>query len=419
MLIWILQTGEPIYGDDKKYQPMRAKNLTESLIKKGHKVILISSNFFHQEKKNRFQNLKTFKKIEIKKNLIQILIPSTGYKKNVSIKRIYDHLVLGINLNNFLKTDYALDNKPDKVFIGYPPCESALFISKWCKKFNIPYIVDVKDLWPEVFLENKRGLEFIFVKLISLYFDALNYFIFKYRGGMVTISDYFLKFLEKKFSNKNVNNEVIYLTKPVLKDKLNFNQKRKIKKIIKKNHFNILFVGNLSDFFNFETLIKCSSYMDQKNIKHKFLIAGPDVPVVLKKIQILKKKYNAENFEYIGFVDSLTNIDLMNKADIFIAPIRNTPVFKKSIPNKIINCIQLGVPFLTPLIGQVSKIVEENQIGLIYDENDHLSLYEKIFSLIKNKKKIEIMKKNINTYKKKYDHDENYRKLTNLLEKLD
>ena len=90
MNIFIFQTGEPLHCDYPKKRPMRAINLSNAFSQRNHKVTLISSSFFHQEKKHR--SLKLAKK-KINKNLDIVLIPSPGYKNNVSLTRLFDHFV--------------------------------------------------------------------------------------------------------------------------------------------------------------------------------------------------------------------------------------------------------------------------------------------------------------------------------------
>ena len=60
MLVWILQTGEPLNCDGNQLRPMRAINLSKALVSKGHKVEIISTRFFHQEKRFR-KNIKNNK----------------------------------------------------------------------------------------------------------------------------------------------------------------------------------------------------------------------------------------------------------------------------------------------------------------------------------------------------------------------
>ena len=88
MLVWILQTGEPLHIDNDNSRPMRAMNLSDKLVGSGHSVILWSSAFNHRIKKHRSKKYETHK---VNDNLEIRLIPSYGYKKNISLARLLDH----------------------------------------------------------------------------------------------------------------------------------------------------------------------------------------------------------------------------------------------------------------------------------------------------------------------------------------
>ena len=51
MHFWIFQSGENLHLDNDNFRPMRAINLANTLINKGHTVSLWSSDFYHQKKK--------------------------------------------------------------------------------------------------------------------------------------------------------------------------------------------------------------------------------------------------------------------------------------------------------------------------------------------------------------------------------
>ena len=55
MQICIFQTGEPLHIDKGNYRPMRCMLLADKLIENGHKVTIISSDFFHQKQIHRYQ----------------------------------------------------------------------------------------------------------------------------------------------------------------------------------------------------------------------------------------------------------------------------------------------------------------------------------------------------------------------------
>ena len=39
------------------------------------------------------------------------------------------------------------------MFVGYPPIEIAKVMIDYCNRNRIPVLLDVKDLWPEIFVE--------------------------------------------------------------------------------------------------------------------------------------------------------------------------------------------------------------------------------------------------------------------------
>ena len=145
MKVWILQTGEPLHIDSAGLRPMRAMNLSNALIAKGHQVVLWSSDFDHFSKKHRTGKTST---IQVSENLELRLISSRGYKSHVGLSRLFDHAQLEFNLRKELKNQ----TPPDVAFIGYPPIETAWVMTNWLARKSVPSLLDVKDAWPDVLL---------------------------------------------------------------------------------------------------------------------------------------------------------------------------------------------------------------------------------------------------------------------------
>ena len=198
MHICIFQTGEPLHIDDGSYRPMRAMLLADALIKRNHKVTLISSCFFHQRKIFRSKNFTT---INVKKNLIIELIPSLGYQKHIGIKRILDHLILSFNLYRFLKK--RKDFTPDRIFLGYPPIETSFIMIRWANKLGIPIMLDVKDNWPENFIEPFPNSIKILVRLLIYPYFKLSKYIFNNADSITSITDSFLNWIKLFLKKRN------------------------------------------------------------------------------------------------------------------------------------------------------------------------------------------------------------------------
>ena len=100
LLVWVLQTGEPLHIDPDLPRPMRAMNLSDVLVRAGHRVVLWSSAFHHQGKRHRST---TSQRIRVSDRLEIRLIPSRGYTRNIGLGRLVDHAQLGLNLTALLR----------------------------------------------------------------------------------------------------------------------------------------------------------------------------------------------------------------------------------------------------------------------------------------------------------------------------
>ena len=149
MKIWIFQTGEPLHTDSDFPRPMRAMNLANALIDEGHQVVVWSSAFYHQKKTHR---AKKFVSLVVSENLKVNLIPSRGYNRNIGFARLKDHYELGRNLS-FELDSTTQEDTPDIAFVGFPPIEFANAAVQFCKKNQLPFILDAKDMWPDYFVE--------------------------------------------------------------------------------------------------------------------------------------------------------------------------------------------------------------------------------------------------------------------------
>ena len=273
MLVWILQTGEPLNCDGNQLRPMRAINLSKALVEKGHKVEIISTRFFHQEKKFRKDI-----KINNKPGIIETLIDSPGYESNISFRRLFDHHILSFNLlMNLLKRE----KKPDIMFVGFPPIEWS-FVSI-CYSFlkSIPIVIDVKDLWPDIFWDKedinplkKEFIKFLFLpyRIYSIFVASLTDYI---TGPTELIAKYYKNNYQNKFLSKILkNHDPKTFPSPIVPPKEEEQIKQDIVKTDPKECLNILFIGSLMSVYDFETIKKSIEILNKKEIKIQLFIAG-------------------------------------------------------------------------------------------------------------------------------------------------
>lgn len=406
MHICIFQTGEPLHIDQGKYRPMRCMLLADKLIENGHKVSLISSSFFHQRKIFRF---KSYKSIKVNKNLNIYLIPSLGYKNHIGIKRIIDHIILAFNLHVFLKKNEKFF--PDKIFLGYPPIETSLVMIIWGMKKKIPIILDVKDNWPENFIEVFPNNLKSVAKLLLLPYFFFAKFIFKKSYKITSITESFIEWI-KIISKDNLaicEGNSKYFVSPLVRKPIKLNDKiyedskkfwldRKIN-IFEEKHFS--FIGSLTKSFDFNLIYFAAKYLSNRKPEYKFIICG-----LGDQKNILEKHFlNLENVIFVGEIDQYKSKLLISSSIATLAPYINNSNFNNSIPNKVIESLENKVPFITNNHGELKKMID-NKMNGVYVPNykdESLSIFIK---LIEDKKFLNQLKENaFQSYEDQYNFD--------------
>ena len=85
---------------------------------------------------------------------LQTLIHVPAYKSNVSLRRIWSHLVFAWKVRGYLN---ALVEKPKVVYCTMPTSSSAYVCARYCKKHRVKFVIDVIDLWPDSLLPLVKG----------------------------------------------------------------------------------------------------------------------------------------------------------------------------------------------------------------------------------------------------------------------
>lgn len=361
LTIWLLQTGEPLHIDAGNPRPMRAMNLANALVAAGHKVVLWSSSFYHQEKRHRVQGRD---RIVVSPGLEIRLISSPGYRRNIGPGRLWDHAVLARNLAKELSTESIA---PDVAFIGYPPIETAAVMTRWLAIRGIPCMVDVKDQWPTIFIDALPA------PLKPLGRIALTpYFYFGRRAmreatALSAMADSFLQwavnFAGRKVSQLDL---VVPLTTPTgqvseaeLEEAGCWWDRQGIKA---DGTQRIIFVGSHSPAFDIDPVCETAIAMERSGSSCQFVFCGDgtDSPAWRTKMAGLS------NVFFPGWIDRSKIEALAMRSSAALAPYHNSDDFVMSIPNKVIDSLALGLPVLSPLRGEVEHLISDWGIGMRY-----------------------------------------------------
>ena len=412
MNIWIVTIGEPLIHDRSNLRIHRSGLLAKYLSEiKNHNVVWWTSLFNHFTKKFEFQE-----ELDLKpnNNLTIKCLKGSGYKKNISFARYYDHYIIQKKFRKKIRGAV----KPDIIICSYPTlglCEEVLEFSL---KNKVPAIIDYRDLWPEVFYDLfPKKIRF----LAKIIFSPLSFRlkrVLKNVTGIVGITEKIMNTgIEKAQRKKNIFDSFFYLGY----EKLTIDQST-LKKYTNKwrsygisendGFLKICFFGTLGHQMDFDTLIHAFNNLSNKSVK--LIICGSG-----DKEDYLKDLSRSSNIIFPGYMSALELKSLMLVSDLGVCPHIPKQMYLDTIPGKAIEYMSEGLPIITTLgNGELGKLIEQKNFGHSYKAFETESLTHLILDILKNKnllanKRDEI----ISFYSQTFDKSVVYKNYSNHIEK--
>lgn len=354
--IWLLTDGEnlPLTPGVKKN---RTWMLGEYLSQRGHNIVWWSSNFAHMHKEKICEG---DLKYNISKNFDMMLLDCGTYKKNISFSRFLHHRTLG---KKFYKQAIKC-SAPDIIVCSHPTIDFSKNAIKVGKYFNVPVIIDIRDMWPDIFSDYFDGLFKWPVKILVALLNIKTKNAFKKANAIVSMSTDLLEWGVLKSGNGNDSNfktGVFYLGYDESSSNIVETAIPEVEKLIgKKTIFSYL--GILGESYDIQSIIDAARIIKSKGVEScHFIIAG-DGP---KREKIENEISSLDNITYVGWLNKPQSHYLMKNTDVSIIPNLCT-----AIPNKVFEALYFGKFIFFTMDGEAKKILEKNKLGLYYDKNN-------------------------------------------------
>jgi glycosyltransferase involved in cell wall biosynthesis len=239
----------------------RFRYIAELLATKHH-VTFVTSNFNHPEKKFRQQN-QAFSQQPYR----LVLLKELGYKKNIGLARIRSHWRFTKNLKTYLAQCHGAF---DYVYSAIPTIGAAKACAAFSRSQNIPFILDVQDVWPE-------GIFFYFKKLkwlAKLMLSPLS----KQADTVYAQADVLFGITQTHLNravraNKKAQlKQVVYLGT----DLAVFDRYSTLKPMYKKkpNEFLGIYIGTISHSYDVSTFIIAAAALKKEGMPVRILVLG-------------------------------------------------------------------------------------------------------------------------------------------------
>jgi len=247
------------------------------------------------------------------------------------------------------------------------------------RRFNIPFIISVRDIFPEA----ARGLEDSQSKIINFLLDHINRFCLKKSDHIITLGNVMGKrLIEEKGVREN---KVSIIT--------DWADCAKILPVSKVNAFSgaynlvdyfvVMYAGNIGASSGLEFVIDSARLLkNYKDILFVFIGEG----IMKDKLIGLAEGYKLENTKFFPYQSRDTLSDLFSSADIFIIPLKKN-LAGYSIPSKIYPIMASGRPYVASVENEseIAQITQEFECGLLAQPQDYQDLTEKILLFYNNR----------------------------------
>ena len=312
----------------------RHYHLAEKLKFQGWDTVIIaaSSELNTSRQRLNFPSISKLSKIE---NVKFLWIYTPNYIGNGLMRCVN---IVSYCLFSLFKCIFAPPNKP-QLIIGSSVHPFAALIALLLSKFyKVPFVFEVRDLWPQTLIDLGRIKE---TSLITLFLKRLELLLYNNSNGIITLLPNAHEYINGLGIDRNLihwipNGVELSIFPPPVKDTL-----------VKSEAFNLMYFGAHGLCNGLDNLLQAmklfQSNGNYSQIKLTLIGDGPLKPS-------LKEKANELGLKNVIFKDPMPKCeihDIAVTADVFIFNLLDVPVFRYGISsNKLFDYMALQQPVI-------------------------------------------------------------------------
>jgi glycosyltransferase involved in cell wall biosynthesis len=249
---------------------------------------------------------------------------------------------------------------------------------RFARSIGIPFLVDIRDLWPDTFLNSLKG--WILPKLgrIALIFDfAKLSLLLRESDGLVAMSNGCLEWgLNKIHKSSSEWDRVFYHGYKRNTGQYCNNNVSHLGEFGKKKIF--LFVGTFGNSYELRLIVDAAKLFYKERKKEiLFFLAGAG-----EQYERLRSEIdNLDNVLLSGWISAEDIRNLLTISWVGMVPCRSV---RNAAPNKVFEYLSAGLPLISSLEGEMAELINRYRIGLNYQPGDLEGLYECIEILRKD-----------------------------------
>lgn len=403
-MIWLFNPYGPIPGE--AWRDYRFTMIAETLAAQGHHVIWWTAAFSHHFKRHRGE---TWQDIAVSPNFTIRLVPTPAYRRHIGLGRVWFELLYALRAFNRAKREPA----PDTILATDPPQAVGLLGVALASRHKSKLIIDVMDLWPELFsLAFPKPLR----KLAPLVFwplYAIRRFNFRRADSLTALCGSYLDVARRATANKTPT-QIIYngIRMANLRNKIE-NPKPVTLPKRQENEVWAIYAGTLGDNYDIPTLLAAMNLADQSCAPLRLLVAG-DGPLLRKVLGATRRR--DANVTYLGKLDPESLAAYYAHCQIGICAYGSQS--NVAMPDKAYDYMAAGLAIVNSLPGELAAVLKQHDAGISYEAGNYFSLAGTLEHLAYRPKECARLGANALKAAALFDRDAQYAKFLEVVDSL-
>jgi glycosyltransferase involved in cell wall biosynthesis len=248
-----------------------------------------------------------------------------------------------------------------------PTLFAAMAAAGLARRRKIPFIMEVRDLWPAIFVE----LGVIRNRQLIAWLERLEMRLYRQATKVVVVTESFRKKLierslpeEKVFTIAN-GADLEFWNPPPGQSELRARYKLH-------NRFVVLYIGAHGISHALERVLDSAIELKDALPEVQFLFVGEGAEKE-KLVQIASQR-KLTNVTFIEPVSKVEVRDFYALADVCLVPLRNIPLFETFVPSKMFEMMAMARPIVGSVRGEAAHILRQSGAALVIDPEDSAAL---------------------------------------------
>ena len=381
--IWLITIGEPLPIDGSRERSWRTGLLAEVLAARGHDVLWWTSTVDHFRKQFFVEGEpRVSSRIGVP---IQFLSGAL-YRRNLSPKRLLNHAQIARRFAALA----ARESRPDLIVCSFPTIELSREAVRYGAAAGVPVILDVRDLWPDIFLDvvprAAKGLARL--ALHGLFADAER--ALSRCDAVLGVSD---AYLEWGLHKGGRSRSALDRTFPLGYQSTAWSQRdaSSVDELLRTAGAEagvtlVTFAGTFGRTYDLRTVIEAAALLRESG--------GERVHLVLCGAGERDAEWRAlaagRDVTFTGWLPAAELAYLLSKSSIGLAAYSaNAP---QGIPNKVIEYLSASLPVLSSLPGECRALLESARCGAYYEAENPAALAAAIREALSNRQRLGAMR---------------------------